>query len=210
MSKFCTNCGAELADGAVFCTECGTKLAPAEPQPEPVPTADPAPVPVESPAPAMAEPASAVPATPAPAPAYPAPNPYQTQEPYQQPYTAQPAASAPPAKENKPVSTIGFMLLQLLYVIPVVGFICSLVLAIAPRNKNVRHHALANFLWKIILLVLFVYGCIKAKPHVEAAWDKLNQSIAETTGGQGINSLDDLLQGLQDGSLEGYFNQIGE
>ena len=208
MSKFCTNCGAELPDGAMFCTECGTKLPPAEQQPLPVPVEDQIPVSVEPPAPPAT--AQAYPETPAPAPVYPAPNPYQTQEPYQQPYAAQPAASAPPAKEDKPVSTIGFMLLQLLYVIPVVGFICSLVLAVAPQNKNVRHHALANFIWRIILLVLFVYGCIKAKPHVEAAWDRLNQSIIETTGGQGINSLDDLLQGLQDGSLEGYFNQIGE
>ena len=25
---FCTNCGAELPDGAKFCTECGTRIAP--------------------------------------------------------------------------------------------------------------------------------------------------------------------------------------
>lgn len=30
MSKFCTNCGAEMEDDSLFCTNCGEKFAPAE------------------------------------------------------------------------------------------------------------------------------------------------------------------------------------
>ena len=108
------------------------------------------------------------------------------------------------------MSTIGFMLLQLLYAIPLVGFFSSLVLSIAPRNKNLRHHALANFLWRIIFLALFIFGCIKLKAQVDVVWDKLNQSYAETYGGHGIQSLDDLLQGLQNGSLGQIIGQIAE
>ena len=211
MAKFCTNCGAELRDGAVFCTECGTRVPAAEPQPEPVPETLPEPqpesLPISAPVPAP-EPA------PAPAPVYQAQeqrqeqnqyqNPYQNQEPYPPTYPPQ-----PPAKEPRAVSTIGFMLLQLLYAIPIVGFISSLVLAIAPRNKNLRHHALANFLWKIIFLVLFIFGCIRLKAKADVFWDQMNQSIIQN-GGQGIHSLDDLLQSLQDGSLEQIIGQYAQ
>lgn len=53
--KFCTECGAQLADSMKFCTECGAKLAIPAPPPAPVyeePAAPVAPVYEEPTAPA--------------------------------------------------------------------------------------------------------------------------------------------------------------
>ena len=38
---FCTNCGAQMADGTLFCTDCGTRLK--TEQPAPAPAAEPTP-----------------------------------------------------------------------------------------------------------------------------------------------------------------------
>ena len=37
MSKFCTECGAELRDGIAFCTNCGAKAEQATPTPQVMP-----------------------------------------------------------------------------------------------------------------------------------------------------------------------------
>lgn len=67
MPKFCTNCGATLAEGAKFCNKCGAKLAPTE------------------------QPQAAPPFTPPP-PNYQAAPPYQQSPVYQQPPYQAPAA----------------------------------------------------------------------------------------------------------------------
>ncbi|MBQ6292639.1 MAG: zinc ribbon domain-containing protein [Lachnospiraceae bacterium] len=52
MAKFCTKCGAALAEGAKFCTSCGTPVAAPQPAAAPVrgPAAEPAATPAEAPA----------------------------------------------------------------------------------------------------------------------------------------------------------------
>lgn len=74
---FCTNCGAELPDGAKFCTECGTRVAPAPenppeltqdslptpdtaPAPDAVPAAEPETQPIPKPEPQPEQPAAPV------------------------------------------------------------------------------------------------------------------------------------------------------
>ena len=211
MAKFCTNCGKELPEGAVFCTDCGARAA--EPTAEPIGEA----------AAAMA--AAAVPEVQPAAPAViPEPAPQQEQksqqqvreeprqEQYRSPYQAepQPQAAYPqkPVKEKKAVSTIGFMLLQLLYAIPVIGFFASLVLAIAPEKKDLKHHALANFLWKVIFIVLLIVGFVQAKKTVETHWNEWSSSFSEATGGMG--DLNDILNGLQNGDLDSILGQFAE
>lgn len=57
---FCTNCGAELPEGAKFCTECGTKITPA-PENPPEPPVDPIPTPDAAPESRQEQPAPASP-----------------------------------------------------------------------------------------------------------------------------------------------------
>ena len=109
------------------------------------------------------------------------------------------AGPSGPDRSGKPVSTLGFWALKLLYAIPVVGFFASLVLSIAPENKSLKHHALATLIWRIIILGFLVFGSIRLWNGIEANWDRVSDSFSEIFEGEEINSLDDLLDSLKNG-----------
>ena len=72
-SKFCTNCGKPLKEGAAFCVFCGTAIK--RPQPEISEPQQPTEQPIEQPAPAPEQPVEQPAPQPAPAPEQPAPEP---------------------------------------------------------------------------------------------------------------------------------------
>lgn len=79
------------------------------------------------------------------------------QRPYNQPYNQgypqpNPANYVPP--EYKPISVWGYLGYEILFSIPLVGFIMMLVLAFAPQNVNVKNFARSFLLW-ILLALLF-------------------------------------------------------
>ena len=192
MAKTCANCGNELPVGVMFCPECGTRVnqtqtfVPPEPEPEALPAAAAAaaavaPEPEPAPAPA---PDPVYPSAPSPAPAPRQQEREQRNAGQQRPAPRQentggvypgPAAQ----KAQKPVSTIGFMLLELLYAIPIIGFFASLVLAIAPEKKDLKHHALASFLWKVIILALLIFGAVRLGSQVQQIWNQMSQSVQQ-------------------------------
>ena len=181
MSRFCTECGASIPDGAGFCIECGAKAPEAETIPD----------------------QAAAAAIPEPLPAAPQPEPAREQYAYEEPKQTvypprTPAGSTAPDRGQKPVSTFAFWALKLLYAIPVVGFFASLVLAIAPENKSLKHHALATFIWRLIILGFLIFGSIKLWNNIEVHWEDFSDSFSEITDGNGFEDLDDLLNGLKD------------
>ena len=181
MARFCTECGAAIPDGEGFCIECGAKAPEAETIPD------------QAAAVAIPEP---VPAVPQPQPAR---EQYAYEEPKQTAYPPRtPAGSTAPDRGQKPVSTFAFWALKLLYAIPVVGFFASLVLAIAPENKSLKHHALAAFIWRLIILGLLIFGSIKLWNGIVFHWEDFSDSFSEIMDGEGIENLDDLLNGLKD------------
>ena len=158
MVKFCTSCGAAMQEGTTFCTACGARLdgAASSAAPDPGSQAAAAVYPAPEPRQQTGESGGA---------SYPPPG--QT--------AGRPVYPAPGiAQEKKPVSTVGFMLLQLLYAIPIVGFFSSLVLAIAPEKKDLKHHALANFIWKLVLLALFSFGAVR---FYRTVWKNVDFSV---------------------------------
>ena len=58
--------------------------------------------------------------------------------------------------EYKPISMWGYFGYELLFSIPVVGFICLIILSFAPSNKNVKNFARSYFCMFIICLVLTI------------------------------------------------------
>ena len=56
--------------------------------------------------------------------------------------------------EYKPISVWGYLGYEILFSIPLVGFIMMLVLAFAPQNVNVKNFARSFLLW-ILLASLF-------------------------------------------------------
>ena len=158
----CASCGKELAAGAKFCPACGTSTAPApivpEPTPEPVPefvyepAPEPTPIPefVYEPAPEPAKKA-------APAPVIPAP-----------------VAAKP---EVKLLGPWGYFGLQILFSIPVIGFILLIVFSFDNSHLNRRNFARSYWcgliIWLILIVVLFV---ILAATGVLADLSELIQS----------------------------------
>ena len=182
MAKFCTECGKEIAQGVAFCTECGTK-APADPATATTETVTEAKdTKVETP----------VVHTP-PAQSYPA----------QQTYT-------PPAPDpaSKVVGTGAYFGLMLLFAIPIIGQIACLIMAFAPKNKNIKHFARAQLIWMVIAIVLI--GILVALLSVLT--NTLMDYINQLTDGQfsdfgdlfgQLGDLEGLTEQFQNGGLEG-------
>ena len=163
MAKFCTQCGKELTEEMIFCTNCGTKVAVepvaevvaepvAEVAEEPVveveepvaePTPQPVPTPVPQPAPKpMSQPVYTREPLPTPPPAY-APQPVHTPQ----------APQVQQDKTNKIVGTGTFFWFKLLYAIPVVGFILSIIFSFAPKNKSLKNYSRATLIWYLIGII---------------------------------------------------------
>jgi uncharacterized membrane protein len=140
MTKFCTQCGAEVGDSQKFCNKCGTRLLPTQP-------ADPSAGPAGPSFQPTVPPTGAPPLNYAP-PQYQAPPPASSQVPFQTGYM--PPAQQHPPPYGQPNAGLGLT--------PnVIGALCYLpVLAIVflildPYNKDrfVRFHA-----WQSIFFVL--------------------------------------------------------
>ena len=185
VEAFCPNCGAPVAaepetpaaetaaeTAAAEMNAAETAAAPAAPAEESASgSADGAPAAFEysepaTPAPAAAPEAAenaqqgfAYGAPAAPAPAQPQ---YQTAQPqYQQAqpqYTVVTAAPEP----DQTVSTARFFWFRILFVIPFVGFILSIIMSFAPRNVNFKHFARSYMIMYFIGIGLVLVGLIIA------------------------------------------------
>lgn len=189
VEAFCPNCGAPVAAGpetpaaetaaetaAAEMNAAETAAAPAAPAEESASgSADGAPAAFEYSEPAAPAPAAApeaaenaqqgfaygAPAAPAPAPAPAQPQYQQAQPQYQQAqpqYTVVTAAPEP----DQTVSTARFFWFRILFVIPFVGFILSIIMSFAPRNVNFKHFARSYMIMYFIGIGLVLVGLIIA------------------------------------------------
>ena len=189
VEAFCPNCGAPVAAGpetpaaetaaetaAAEMNAAETAAAPAAPAEESASgSADGAPAAFEYSEPAAPAPAAApeaaenaqqgfaygAPAAPAPAPAPAQPQYQQAQPQYQQAqpqYTVVTAAPDP----DQTVSTARFFWFRILFVIPFVGFILSIIMSFAPRNVNFKHFARSYMIMYFIGIGLVLVGLIIA------------------------------------------------
>lgn len=132
MAKFCSNCGTEVAENASFCSECGARLT-FEDNTEPLNSS--------------AE---------------------YTEEQYteqafeEQPTVAQPqvqyipaATPAPEVDDSRKVVGVGaFFGLEVLFALPLIGWIICIVMAFAPKNQNMKNFARAKLIWIVISTVI--------------------------------------------------------
>ena len=175
MAKFCTECGKEIAQGVAFCTECGTK-APADPATATTETVTEAKdTKVETPV-VHTPPAQS----------------YQAQQTYTQPA---------PDPTSKVVGTGAYFGLMLLFAIPIIGQIACLIMAFAPKNKNIKHFARAQLIWMVIAIVLI--GILVAL--ITLLTNSLMDYINQLTDGQ-FSDFGDLFGQL--GDLEGLMEQF--
>jgi len=128
----------------------------------------------------------------------------------QSPVPASQAAPADPAKVGKVVSTGAFWGLSLLYALPGVGFICSIVLSLVSENKNVRHHALAALIWKLIGILLLALLFLLARPAIRRASEDFRDYFREHGSLSGEVDPRDVLGRLESGDLQGFLEEYGD
>lgn len=164
MQIFCTNCGAEIAEGKKFCSVCGTKIAdmPA-PQSQPE-QADPAQQ--TSPRLILATPEILEPKA--------EPEPENFQQIFQQPQSAQQPApqytpppsisngETPPKKGSKyaPVGTFGYIGRIILFFIPVIGWIAALIMSFGKGNINGRNFSRAILVLTCVGIVIVAVAIV--------------------------------------------------
>lgn len=130
MEKFCTNCGKEITDGVAFCTACGVSVITEACVNESAPR-DTSKNTKEEPIPPQITNTPVQPAQPMYQPSVPAVN-----------------------SESKAVGTGAFFGLEFLLAFPVIGWLVCLIMAFAPKNKNIKHYARAKLIWIVIGIAL--------------------------------------------------------
>lgn len=128
----CKNCGTEFIDEAIFCPSCGT--AANEPKKEPV----------------MAQTSPQQPAPQQPAPQRPV---------YQQPVYQAPVQPMPPKKiteedlpeEYRPLGAWTYFWLQILFAVPIVGFIFLIIFSF--NGSNINRRSFARSYWCAYLII---------------------------------------------------------
>ena len=154
--KLCPFCGSELNDDAKFCGECGKPL----PEEAPLRTDIPAePVAAE---PVAAEPAAAEPAAPVVAAAAPVAAPA---EPVAEPAQDMPVITQMPPKKQM-LSTFQYVLLTMLYSIPVIGLIFLFVFGAGhPKNGSLKRFSAALLILRLVfwiaVLALLIVAMVK-------------------------------------------------
>ena len=79
---------------------------------------------------------------------------YQQPQYQQAPYQQAPYQQFDPRFDYTPITMWGYFGYQILFAIPIVGFICVLIFAFSAHNINLRNFARSYFCFLIIVLVI--------------------------------------------------------
>lgn len=84
-------------------------------------------------------------------------------------------------EEYKPISPLGYIGYQLLFAIPVIGFICVLVFSIGSKNRNVKNYSRAHlivYLFTFLIAGFFILFTIMSGVTMEEFINQYTQSQA--------------------------------
>jgi len=80
---------------------------------------------------------------------------YQQPQYQQAPYQQAPYQQFDPRFDYTPITMWGYFGYEILFAIPIVGFICLLIFSFSAHNINLRNFARSYFCFLIIVLVIF-------------------------------------------------------
>ena len=192
MANFCTGCGKEILEGMSFCTECGTPVPPEEEnrKTETTMTSKEAETTIKSTegeAPTQVNVSREENLVPPPVLAQ------QPQVIYQQDALPQ---TQPVEDRNKVVKTGTYFWLMFLFAIPILGWFVCILMAILPKNKNLKHFARAVLIWLLIGAII----CVALFFLFASLGGAVKEFINNITGGQ-FGDLQDVFGSLKGGDL---------
>ena len=176
--KQCPFCGSELADDAKFCGECGKSL------PEEAPVTEEAPVVEEAPVEAPAESVAAEPEAPAQpvveppvAPVVPAVVASEGPKAEASPADAPVVTQMPPRKQM--LSTFQYILLSLLYGLPVIGLIFLFIFGAGhPKNMSLKRFSAAMLILRLLFwIAVLALGIVAMVKNGRLLSDAIGQLI---------------------------------
>lgn len=162
--KYCSACGAEMADTAKYCLVCGHVLSGTVTEEEP------AAAPEQEACAAAAAEEPCVQEAPA-APEGPAEEPAGTEETPEAEERAEETPEEEPADTEEPepekeqgtgmLTTVQYFLLEALFAVPVVGTVCLFIFSLCnPKNENLRRFSASVLIWRLIIYILLVAALV--------------------------------------------------
>lgn len=117
-----------------------------------------------------------------------------------------------PDKTGEVVSVGTYFGLTVLFAIPVIGLIASIITIFVSKNKNVKNYAKAMSIWLVICLLigsLLFFATFKLARVVGEKMDAYEKQIEETAERmEQLEGLGDLLDGLK--GIGDYFESFGD
>jgi len=108
---------------------------------------------------------------------------------------------------KEPASLGAFFGLIVLFSIPVIGWIACIIMAFAPKNKNIKNYARAKLIWIGISIAVTVVFCVLVSWLAGLAVDYLNETFGEDI--QGIEEIIDAFTEFKDGNFD-FGDEIGD
>lgn len=181
MARFCTNCGKMLNENARFCPACGVQVR-QDPIPQEQPMAQP-PVadndsvqPLEVQMPEYEE-AKEIPLQPVEE----EPTVFCTAQPVQPVQPEQPTFECRKEDNTAWISSVmSYLGLMLLFAIPGVGLIASIIMSFALKNKNTRNFARAALIFIVVCLLVL---CLIVAAGI-VLWNEIVAALGEEYGGE--------------------------
>ena len=111
--------------------------------------------------------------------------------------------SATEAPADKTVSTGAFFGLMFLFALPILGWLICIIMAFAPKNRNIKHFARAMLIWLVIALVIGTIAGFAVNALVRSVTPYIEQAIGE------LGSIGELREAFgQLGSLTEFMDEI--
>ncbi len=93
-----------------------------------------------------------------------------------------PARKVEEDKATATLSTGAFWGLMLLFAIPIIGLISAFIMIFACKNKNIKHFALATFIWKLIGIIFIAIVAAAAYFIFTALYESVRITVSEILG----------------------------
>lgn len=114
------------------------------------------------------------------------------------------------------VGTGAFFGLELVFAIPLVGLIVSIILSFAPKNRNLRHYAQAKLIWAVIelavtaLLIFGIHQFLQSVPRLIGEQLGVDEEVVQSFIDENA-SIPELMEQVENiGEIAGTIGQLSE